>query len=38
MGEVSPKRVGLWLILGLGVILLGFMAWSLQSQMKRPEP
>jgi len=34
MGDVSPKRVGLWAILGLGVLILGFMAWRLLGQMK----
>ena len=38
MGDVSPKRVGLWAILGLGVVVLGFMAWSLQRQMKGSDP
>jgi len=35
MADVSPKRVALWAVLGLGVILLGYMAWNLQRQMKR---
>ena len=34
LGDVSPKRVALWAVLALGVVILGFMAWSLQRQMK----
>ena len=34
MGDLSPKRVGLWAILGLGVLILAFMAWRLMGQMK----
>lgn len=38
MGDVSPKRVGLWAILLLGVAVLGFMAWRLLGQVKGSDP
>jgi hypothetical protein len=34
VGDVSPKRVGLWAILILGVAVLAFMAWRLLGQVK----
>jgi hypothetical protein len=34
MGEVSPKRVALWAVLVIAVLVLGFMAWRLQGQVK----
>ena len=38
MADVSPKRVALWAVLVLGVILLGYMAGNLQRQTTGSDP
>lgn len=34
LGDVPPRKAGLWAVLVVGVLLLGFMAWRLMGQMK----
>lgn len=34
LGDISPKRTALWAVLVIAVLVLGFMAWRLQGQMK----
>jgi hypothetical protein len=36
VGDVSPRKLGLWSVLLLGVAFLGFMAWRLSRQMQAP--
>ena len=34
LGDIPPRKAALWAVLILGVLILGFMAWRLQGQMK----
>jgi hypothetical protein len=34
LGDIPPRKAALWAVLIIGVLVLGFMAWRLQGQMK----
>jgi hypothetical protein len=37
-GDIPPRKVALWAVLILAVVVLGFMAWRLMGQMKGSDP